>query len=161
MFVLSILAVTDVATWLKSMRTLYRCLRKPPASGQCPRVLTARQWWMISNLQFLSTHISVRAPHSQLGKIMVAPTVTVAEGDDNDEDAVSITSSQAPSQVATTSQAGSQPPRDRRSPRAASGGKKVDDGILSLLDRMKDNTAIQDSLESAEQEAARPRVAFC
>ena len=161
MFVLCILSVTDVSTWFKSMRTMYVHLRKLPASGQPPRVLTARQRWLMSSLQFLSTHMSVRAPHSQLGKITVAPTVTVAEGDDDDEDAVSVTSSQAPSQVASTSQAGSQQPRDRRSPRAAAGGRKVDDAILSLLDDMKDNTATQDRLESAEQEAARPRAAFC
>ena len=93
MFVLCILALTDVATWLKSMRTLYGCLRKLPASGQPPKVLTARQRWMMSNLQFLLTHMSVCAPDSQLGKITVASTVTVVEGDDDDEDAISITSS--------------------------------------------------------------------
>ena len=82
--------------------------------------------------------------------------VTVAEGDNDNEDAISVTSSQAPSQVASTSQASSQPPRDRRFPRAAAGSRKVDEAILSLLDRMKDNTAIQECLESAEQAAAIP-----
>ena len=54
--------------------------------------------------------MSVRVPHSQLGKITVAPMVTAVEGDDDDQDAISVSSSHAPSQVATTFQAGSQPP---------------------------------------------------
>ena len=153
--------MTGVATWLKSMRTLYGHLKKLPASGQAPRVLTARQQWMMSNLQFLVTHMSIHTAHRQLGKVTVAPPVTVVEGDDDEEDAISVTSSHAPSQLATTSKAGSQPPLDRRSPQPASGGKKVDNAILSLLDRMKDNTAIQNRLQSAEQEASRPCVAFC
>ena len=84
------------------------------------------------------------------------------EGGDDYDDAVSVTSSQAHSQLPTSSQATtSQPPNDRRAPWAASGGKRVDDTILKLVDRLTQNIGVQDQLQSAVQEAARPHVAFC
>ena len=84
------------------------------------------------------------------------------KGGDDDDDAASVTSSQAPSQLPTSSQATPrQPRRDRRAPRAASGGKRVDDAIVKLVDVLTQNTGVQDRLQSTVQEAARPRVAFC
>ena len=37
----------------------------------------------------------------------------------------------------------------------------MDDAILSLVAHMNENTVVQDHLQSTEQEAARPYVAFC
>ena len=93
-------------------------------------------------------------------------TQPVREGDGlstglREDDAISVSLSQVPSQVATTSQAASQQPRDMRSPRASSGVRRVDDAILSLVERMNVNTAVQNHLQTAEQEASRPLVAFC
>ena len=77
------------------------------------------------------------------------PEGDVERGDDGD-DAVSVTSSQAPSQLPTSAQAAaSQQPRDRRAPRATSSGKRLDDAILTLVARMNEKTAMQDHLESA------------
>ena len=94
---------------------------------------------MCSNLQFLAAHLNICMPYSQLGRVPIAAPVTVAERDDNEDDAISVSSSQVPSQVATSSQAASQPPRDKRFPRAASGGKRVDNAILSLVEHMRDD----------------------
>ena len=85
------------------------------------------------------------------------------EGGDDDDDATSVTSSQAPSQQPTSSQAApSQPPCDRRAPRPAAAGRKqvIDDAIVKLVDRLTHNTTMQDRLESTVQEAAQLRVAF-
>ena len=161
MFVPCILAGTHVHTWFKSMRTLFRRLTKKKSSGQATKVLTARQRWMVANFQFLSAHLTIRTPHSQLGRVPIPATVSVAEGDDNEDDAISVSSSQVPSQVATSSQAASQQPQDTRSPRATSGVRRVDDAILSLVQHMTETSAIQDHLQTAEQEASRPRIAFC
>ena len=91
----------------------------------------------------------------------IPATVSVLEGDDDEDDATSVISSQAPSQVATSSQATSQPPHDKWSSRAASTGRKLDDAIFSLVDQMKENSAVHDRLQTAEEAAARPRIAFC
>ena len=117
---------------------------------------------MASNFTFLDSHRTVRTKTSQLGRLTVPAATT--SGVDDDEDARSVTSSQAPGQVATSSQASqppTQPPHDSRSPRAGTGVRRVDDAILSLVDRMSVNTAVQDRLLTAEQEASRPRIAFC
>ena len=121
---------------------------------------------MVANFQLLSAHLTICMPHSGLGRVLIPAALSVPEGDvergDDEDDAISVSSSQVPSQLATSSQAGaSQQPHDRKSPWAASGRKRVDNAILSLVVRMNKNTAIQDRLQSAEQEAARPRIAFC
>ena len=116
---------------------------------------------MSSNFKFLSSHVTICTPHSQLGRVPIPATVSVVEGGDDEDDAISVSSSQAPSHVATSSQAASHQPRDTRSPRAASGSRRVDDAILSLVERMKENSAIHELLQTAEQEASRPRIAFC
>ena len=54
-----------------------------------------------------------------------------------------------------------QPPRDRRAPRVASGGKQVDCAIVKLCNHLTENTGIQDRLQSTVQEDTRPCVAFC
>ena len=159
MFVPCILAGTHVTT-------LFGRLTRMKTSGQAPKVLTVRQRWTVSNFQFLVSHVTIRTPHSRLGSVPIPATVSVPEVDverGNDEsDAVSVSSSQGPSQLPTSSQAAaSQQPHDRSSSRSASSGKRVNDAILSLVARMSDNTAIQDRLQSVEQEAARPRCAFC
>ena len=113
---------------------------------------------MASNFSFLDSHVTVRTQTSQLGRLTVpAP----ASGVNEDDDTISVTSSQAPNQVATSSQGASQQPHDTGSPQASSGVRRVDDAILSLVEQMNVNTAIQDHLQTAEQEASRPRVAFC
>ena len=83
---------------------------------------------MVANFQFLSAHLCIRMEHSQLGRVPTPASLSVPEGDveggDDDDDAVSVTSSQVPSQLPTSAQAAaSQPPCDRRDPKAASGGK--------------------------------------
>ena len=128
MFVLCILAGTHVHTWFKFMRTLFGWLTRTEMSGQATKVLTTRQCWMVANFLFLSAHLTIHTPHSQLGRVLIPATLSVMEGDvergDDEDDAVSVSSSQAPSQVATSSQATtSQKPHDRRSPLAASSGK--------------------------------------
>ena len=112
---------------------------------------------MASNLTFLDSHWTIRTKISQLGRLMVPAATTSVVNDD--EDAISVTS-QAPGQVATSTQA-SQPPHDSRSPRAASGFRRVDDAILSIVERMNVTTAVQDHLLTAEQEASRLHIAFC
>ena len=103
MFVSCILAGTHVHTWYKSMRKLYRRITKPPASGQAPKVLTARQCWVSSNFKFLASHLTIRTAHSQLRRVLVPATVSVVDGGDDDDDAISVSSIQVPSQVATSS----------------------------------------------------------
>ena len=111
---------------------------------------------MASNLQFLASHLTIHTPHSQLGRMQIPATIAAAEADDEDDDAISVSSSQAPSQVTTSSQATSQPAHDRRSPRAALAGKRVDNAILTLVECIKDNSAIHDHLKTAEQETILP-----
>ena len=147
--------------WYKLMRTLYGCITKPPASGQAPTALTVRQRCMSSNVMFLLSHLTIRTVHSRLGRVPVPAMISVVEGGDDEDDTISVSSSQVPSQVATSSQAASQLPRDTRYPRTASGVRRVDDAILSLVQHMTDTSAIQDRLQTAEQEASRPRIAFC
>ena len=154
MYVPCILSDSVVWTWFKSMRTLFGHLKKK--SGQAVKAHTARQKWTMSNFQFLSAHLCIRPDTSQFGRVST-PML-------QDDDAASVTSSQAPSQLPRTSQAGpSQAPRDRR-PRAASStgtGKRVDKAILKLADHLSQNTGVQDQLQSAVQESGKPPVAFC
>ena len=159
MFVPCILSAITVMTWFKLMRTLFGCLQKKKTSGQPPKILTARQRWMMANFQFLSAHLCIHTEHIQLGRLPTQAVLPVPEGDveggDDDDDAASVTSSQAPSQLPTSSQATpSQSPHDRRAPWAASGGKLVDNAILKLVDRLTQNIGMQDQLTSAVQEAA-------
>ena len=37
----------------------------------------------------------------------------------------------------------------------------MDAAILTLVERIKDNSAIHDRLQTTEQEASRPCIAFC
>ena len=85
------------------MRTLYGRITKPKSSGAAAKVLTARQRWMSSNFKFLVSHLTIRTPHSQLGRVPVPAMVSVAEGGDDEDHAISVSSSQAPSWVATSS----------------------------------------------------------
>ena len=71
MFVPCILAGTHVKTWFKLMRTLYGCLTKP-------KLLTVRQRWMASNFKFLTSHLTIHMPHSQLGRVPITVMVSVA-----------------------------------------------------------------------------------
>ena len=89
----------------KSMRTRYGRITKPKLLGAAAKVLTARQRWMSSNFKFLASHLTICTPHSQLGRVQVPATVLVAEGGEDEDDAISVSSSQAPNQVATSSQA--------------------------------------------------------
>ena len=150
MFVPCLFAGTDVHMWYKSTGTLYGRITKPMPSGQAPKVLTARQCWMSSIFKFLASHLTIRTAHNQLERVPVPATVSVAEGGNDEDDAISVSSSQAPSQVATSSQATNQQPCDTRSPRAASGVRKVDDTILSLVQHMTESSAIQERLQTAE-----------
>ena len=70
---------------------------------------------MSSNFKFLASHLTIHTAHSQLGRVLVPATVSVVEGGDNEYDAISVSSSQEPSQVATSSQSASHQPRDTRS----------------------------------------------
>ena len=70
---------------------------------------TARQRWMASNFTYLDSHRTIRTKTSKLERLMVPAATT--SGVDEDDDALSATMSQAPGQVATSSQA-TQPPRD-------------------------------------------------
>ena len=40
-------------------------------------------------------------------------------------------------------------------------GKRVDKAILKLADRLSQNTGMQDRLQSAVQESAKPCITFC
>ena len=112
---------------------------------------------MASNFSFLDSHMTVRTQTSQLERLTVpAP----ASGVDEEDDAISVTSSQVPSQVATSSQGTSQQPSDTRSPRPSSGVRRVDNAILSLVEQMNMNTAVQNRPQTTEQKASRPRIAF-
>ena len=83
---------------------------------------------MASNFSFLDSHMTVCTQTSQLGRLTVqAP----ASGVDEEDEAISLTSNQGPSQVATSSQGASQQAHDNRSPRASSGVRRVDEAILS------------------------------
>ena len=111
MYVPCILSATAVMTWFKSTRTLFSHLKKKML-GQAATALTARQKWMMANFQFLSTHLCIRMDHSQLGRVytpvlQVDPEGEVEGGDD--DDAASVTSSQAPSQLPSLSQANLMP----------------------------------------------------
>ena len=109
-------------TWFKSMMTLFGHLKKK-TSGQAAKALTARQKWMMANFQFLSAHLCIYADHSQLDRVHTPALQVDPKGEDEggvNEDAASVTSIQEPSQLPSSSQAGpSQPPHDRRPPRAA------------------------------------------
>ena len=97
MFVPCILACTYVHTWFKSMRTLFGWLTRIKTSGQAPKVLTVRQSWMVSNFQFLASHVTICMPHSRLGRVPIPATVSVLEVDvergDDESNAVSFSSS--------------------------------------------------------------------
>ena len=112
----------------------------------------------------------------QLGKVVVP--VLPAEGeeegegeggdDDDDIDSLASGSARSSSQVPSgmqpiTSQADPSHIRDRR-PKVTSStsiGKRVDEAILKLGDRLSLNTGVQDRLASAIQESTNPRLAFC
>ena len=104
----------------------------------------------MANFQFLSAHLCIQADHSQLGRVNtpvlpVDPEGEIERGDD--DDATSVTSSQAPSQLLSSSQASpSQAPHNRRTPSAASGGtgNRVYKDILKQADRLSQNTGVQD-----------------
>ena len=133
MFVSCIFAGTHIHMWYKSMRTLYGHISKPKSSGVAGKMLTARQRWMSSKFKFLTSHLTIRSAHSQLGRVLIPAMVSVAELGDDEDDATSVSSSQAPSQVATSSQAPSHQPCDTKCPRAPFGGRRVDDAILLLV----------------------------
>ena len=97
---------------------------------------------------------------------MQTPALQVdLEGEDkggDDEDAASVTSSQT-SQLPTSSQAGPSQLRDRRPPRpgASGSGRKNDEAIVKLAERLTQDTGMQDWLQSSVQESAKPHVTFC
>ena len=95
--------------------------------------------------------MTVRTQTSQLGRLMVTAPASLV---DEEDDAISVTLSQVPSQVSTSSQGAIQPPHDTSSSRALSGVRRVDNTILSVVERMNMNTAVQDHLQTAEQEAS-------
>ena len=118
----------------------------------------------MSNFQFLLGHLCIRTSHSQLGRVPVPVLQVDLEGEDeggDDDDAASVTSSQVPSQLPSTSQAGpSQAPCDR-SPRAVSStgsgtGKRVDEAILKLADQISQNICVQDGYNSLCRRVPNP-----
>ena len=166
MYVPCILSDSTVSTWFKPMRTFFGRLKKKK-SGQAAKAHTARQKWTLSNFQFLSAHVCIWMGTSQLGRVptqvLQVDPVAEDEGGD-DDDAASVTSSQAPSQLPSMSQAGPSQARCDGKPGAASStgtGKRVDKTILKLADRFSQNTGMQDRLQSAVQESAKPCIAFC
>ena len=58
------------------------------------------------------------------------------------------------------SQAGPSQIRDRRHKAASTTGKRVDEAILKLAERMASNTSVQDRLASAVQEGSNEHLAF-
>ena len=150
-----------IRTWYNSMRTLFGRLNKK-TSGQVAKKLTARQRWTKENFSFLSSHLVIQAQHSQLRKVPTPALPVDPEGEDEGgdcKDAISVASSQLPSSY----QAGPSQPRDRRPPRpgASGSGRKVNDVIVKLAERINANTVMQDRVQSAVQESAKPCIAFC
>ena len=165
MCVSCILSALAVKTWFQSIRTLFGRLKKKTL-GQGAKPLTARQKWSKANFSFLSAHLCIRTDHSQLGMVQTPVLQVDLEVEDeggDDEDATSVTSSQMHSQLPSSAKGGSSQPRDSRRPRpgASGSGRKVDEAILKLADRLTQNTGMQDWLQYAVQESARPRIAFC
>ena len=103
----------------------------------------------MANFSFRLAHLCIRADHSQLGMVLIQAFQVGPELEDeggDDEDATSVTSSQVPSQLHSSSQAGpSQPAQhDRRPPRprSSAAGRKVDKAIMKLADRLSQNTGM-------------------
>ena len=100
-----ILPALAVKTWFQSMRTLFGWLKKK-TSGQGAKPLTERQKWMKANFSFLSAHLCIQADHSQLSRVHTPALQVDLEGEDeggDNEDASSVTSSQAPIQLPSSS----------------------------------------------------------
>ena len=75
----------------------------------------ARQQWTMANFQFLLAHLWIWANHSQLGRMHTPVLPVDPEGEDeggDDDDATSVTSSQAPSQLPSSSQYNELSPAD-------------------------------------------------
>ena len=163
MYVPCILSDSALWTWFKSMQMLFGHLKKK--SGQATKAHTARQKWTLSNFQYLSAHMCIQTDTSHLSRVPTAALQVDREGEDEGgDDATSVTYSQVPSQLPSTSHASpSQAPCDRR-PRAVSStgtGKRVYDAILKLADHLSQDTGVQDRLQSAVQESAKPDITFC
>ena len=125
MFVPCILSALSVKTWYQSMRMLFSLLKKK-TFGQAAKPLTTRQKCTMANFSFMSSHLCIRGEHSQLGRVHTPALPVDLVGEDergDDEDATSVASSQAPSQLPSSSQAGPShpPPCDRRPPRGPPG----------------------------------------
>ena len=54
-------------------------------------------------------------------------------------------------------------PHDRRPlrPAGSGSGRKLDKAMMKLVDKITENTGMQDQLQSAVQEGAKPRFTFC
>ena len=167
MFVLCIFSDSAICTWFKSMRTLCGRLKKKK-SGQAVKAPTARQKWTTQNFQFLTGHLCFRTSHSQLGRVTVPELPKIPRGAMMEVMMMMMQAACPPAQPSTQPTSTSQPsqvPRDRR-PRAAGGkdggtGKRVYEAILKLVDRLSDNTTVQNRIKSAVQQGNSARVAFC
>ena len=118
------LSAMVVKTLYQSMRTLLRQLKKK-TSGQ-----GAKPGKSGPKRTSVSAHLCIRADHSQLGKVQTPALQVDLAGEDeggDDEDAASVNSSQAPSQLPISAQAGPSQPSDRRPPRpgASGSGRKL------------------------------------